>query len=52
MECLVRQAMQLNRIAQMSARLPYVLLFDRIIGCNIVWATDDYFRRCFFEANA
>lgn len=42
MECLVKQDVQENRIAQMSASLLDVLLLDRTTGRNIVWATDDY----------
>ena len=42
MECLAKQDVQENRIAQMSANLLDVLLLDRTTGLNIVWATDDY----------
>ena len=42
MECLSKQDVQENRIAQMSTSLLDVLLLDRTTGRNIVWATDDY----------
>lgn len=42
MECLSKQDVKENHIAQMSARLLDVLLLDRTTGHNIIWATNDY----------